>query len=708
MRNRLFPVSVWYGVGSVTPLFSQEKIEEDIKRISELGFRFIRYWVNWRDIEIAPHKYDSTLLEHLMETAARYNLKVIIQVYLEFAPDFLPQLYPDSVFVAHDGSKLWPQGSPGVCLDNPRARKHAEEFLRNLALSLKKFSNFYAWDVWSEPQIVQWVFRLTETRPVYCYCEHSIKRFRDWLKRKYNNDIEKLNYAWHRRFRSFEEVEPPRFVVLHYARENLDWIEFNIDKLKEDLEWRVRVIKEIDKEHSVTSHAATTSLLLHPLYGHPDDWRMAEVIDIWGTSLYPKHAHRTVDHVIDAFILDAIRSSTEFHGKEYWIGELQGGQGIGGLRIADPVTPEDIELWIWQSIAHGAKGINIYHSYPMMLGYESSGYGLLNLDGGSNDRARRAGEASKLIQEYEDLFLRARPFKREIAIVYSSHTHRWLWIAQQLSPEILSKSLLGVYRALYNIQLYPDFVHPEYLERSEEFLYRYKLVISPATFVISKEFANLVKKYIERGGVFVADARFGWVKEDGWVDVEIPAYGMKELFGGREKLVKGIQYPVPIRVAHGASEYVVQAHLYLQFFELVGGGEAIAFVDSDVAAVMNSFSKGKSYVFGMPLGYSYEVSRDNGYERLLEKLALEAGVSRLLELRPFRGSIEWSLLTTGSEDLVLILNFGSEVYEGYLSFNYQEVSRIRGIVRGESLSIENNEIKIKLRPRAVFIGYVER
>jgi len=132
-----YPLALWYGVGSVTPLFSRERYERDLRAIRNSGIRYVRLWVNWRDCEPSPGSYRFDLLEELMDSSRRAGLRVIAQVYLEFAPDWLPRLFPDALFTSETGSKLYPQGSPGVCLDCRAARDRAEAFLKALARFLR-------------------------------------------------------------------------------------------------------------------------------------------------------------------------------------------------------------------------------------------------------------------------------------------------------------------------------------------------------------------------------------------------------------------------------------------------------------------------------------------------------------------------------------------------------------------------------------------
>ncbi len=708
---RTYPLALWYGVGSVTPPLTREKYVGDLKRIRDAGVGYLRLWVNWRDCEPSPSTYRFEALKELMELSNMFGLRVIVQVYLEFAPDWLPRMFPDALFTSETGTKLYPQGSPGVCLDSKAVRDRAERFLKALARFLKSYENFYAWDLWSEPQTVQWVFQLGQRRSLYCYCDHSIRRFREWLRKVYG-DIEELNRAWHRSYGSFDEVEPPRFVVLHYARENIDWVEFNVQKLKEDLKWRVDTVKSVDPHHIVASHAATTSLFLNPLYGHPDDWEMAEVVDVWGTSLYPKHAHRVPDPVVDGFILDAVRSSAYSHQKDFWLGELQGGQGVGGLKLAEPVTADDVALWIWQSFAHGAKGVCVYHSYPMMWGYESSGYGILNQDGSPTDRFRVLSKTAKLFEEHEELFVRARPLGAECAILYNKYVYRLLWILQEDTARIPSSAALGIYRIFFKYNMPVDIISSRQLEEGS---YNYKVLIAPFSISVSERMARSMESFVSRGGVLLVDARFGWFKEDGWVDSEVPAHSLRNLFGIREACCRTLTTEGAVMKI--VNEYIpglrvgdsIRAWQYLETLDVVdGSAKVVATANGNHPTVsLKNFGAGLAVWAGTSLGLSYENTRDPGVENLVLGVAKVADVNPPATVDP-PGSLEVRLLASGREKLVVIINHAqSEVRARLRISSSLGITKFKDLITGKDYLAESGTFTLLVHPRKVVVGYSE-
>ncbi|MDT7902568.1 MAG: beta-galactosidase [Caldivirga sp.] len=711
-----FPVSVWYGVGSVTPPFDEEVVRRDLGRIRDAGFRYVRGWVNWRDTEPRPGEYDFSGVELLLRVAGEVGLRVILQVYLEFAPDWLPKLHPDSLYVSESGSQVMPQGSPGVCLDHPGVRARAEEFLRRLAQTVVRYPNFYAWDLWSEPNVIQWIYQPTGWRGLYCYCEHSKRRFRDWLRLTYG-DVKALNRAWHRSYLDIGDVEPPRFVSLHFARDNLDWLTFNIAKLREDLEWRVKVVKGVDKEHPVASHShGGTSVFGNPLFGEPDDWEMASVVDYWGTSFYPKHAGRVkVDHVLDALVLDIARSAAAASGRQYWIGELQAGQGIGGFKAAEPVTPDDVALWMWQAVAHEAKGINIYHWYPMMLGYESGGYGLVNPDGSLTDRARRAGETAKVIYEYSDLFLRARLINSEVAVLYNIEAYKWLWIAQRHSSDLLSRAILGVYRVLFNGNYNVDVVSIRQVEGGD--VGRYKVLIAPTSLVLTPQSASGIRRFVNGGGYLIADSRFGSIKSDGYIDSSTPAYGLSDVLGGFEEGYVSVER-AELRVINPSIPG-------LSIGDLITGVNYVSWLNTKAqvigvsnvngtrnSIVVNDYGNGKAIYVGTSIGLAYEnLGPSSGVDKLIY------GVLNMAKVQPYAevdsttpGYVEVRLLRSGGDNLIFVINHSHSDQVVRVRVNPAVLNMgngtVKDLVTGLSVGMSSNTIQLKLRGRQVFVGLV--
>ena len=273
---------------------------------------------------------------------------------------------------------------------------------------------------------------------------------------------------------------------------------------------------------------------------------MARQVDYYGTSFYPKHS-AFVDRDVPwrAALLDFARSFGFADGRPgFYVGELQGGFGTVALNVSPTVTPEDIRVWTWTALSRGAKGMNFYAWYPMSSGYESGGFGLIQLDGTVTARARMAGSIAQVVDRNQNLFLAARPPQAQVAIIYNPLSH---FIggreratayagAQGESNGIETDSLMGVYRALFPQNVPVDYVHIR--ELSEAVLKPYKLVILPYPLMLPQSSVAPLEEYVRQGGTLVAEARLGWNNERGVASERIPGMGLWEMMGCRETAVE--------------------------------------------------------------------------------------------------------------------------------------------------------------------------
>jgi beta-galactosidase GanA len=92
------------------------------------------------------------------------------------------------------------------------------------------YPNFLGWDLWSEPSLINWAHVDWIQNAQFCYCPATQARFREWLRAKYGS-LDALNRAWHRKFASWDDIEPPRFSTILSYTDYIDWKTFIYDRL---------------------------------------------------------------------------------------------------------------------------------------------------------------------------------------------------------------------------------------------------------------------------------------------------------------------------------------------------------------------------------------------------------------------------------------------------------------------------------------------
>jgi beta-galactosidase len=597
-----FPVAVWYSGGKArAPMLepvtaaSAGAWRADLLKIKSLGFNTVRTWVEWNTGEPREGEYHLENLDLLLKLAEETGLRVEVQVYVDSAPEWVGVKFPDGRYAAQDGQPIPSQAAPGYCFDHPGVRQAILNFHREVARHAEASPAFYAWDLWSEPAALNWARIGYKAEPMFCYCPSSIARFRTWLQHKYGT-LDALNEDWHRTFTDWKQVEPPRYGTILTYTDFMDWRVFYGEKLAQDLKARNNAVKSIDPSHVTTSHAPNPSPLVRTLadpYDPTDDYLMKDSVDYFGTSFYPKLTSPEHNWTLERRVLAMDLTASITGGRGFFVGELQSGYGIHGTTVGSPVTAADLEMWTWGMVARGARAINYYAFYPMNAGYESGGYGMVNLDGSLTDRSHHAGEIAKQIQANADLLLDAKPEPAEAAIVFSPLAPLVGGYDENGSRTAMHQAVAGYHRMFFERNLRLDVLSAR--ELAQDDLESYKLVIVPYPLMLTREEADALRAYAEGGGHLFIEARPGWVDERGHAQDRVPGFGWGRMLGVRENLVTpGKQFTV----RWGSATFKTMTFAERFDTESASAQPVATLDDGTPVAYENSVGKGSAILFG--------------------------------------------------------------------------------------------------------------
>ena len=115
----------------------------------------------------------------------------------------------------------------------------------------------------------------------------QITKYKEWLRERFTLDT--LNTRFSRRYRRWEDVEPPRSD--QNVVEMLLYREFHYENLADHLQWMVDEVEQIDPHHEVRSHGGWSP--------RPWDERCARIVDSWGMSMSSNNLLTSDDPVPD-------------------------------------------------------------------------------------------------------------------------------------------------------------------------------------------------------------------------------------------------------------------------------------------------------------------------------------------------------------------------------------------------------------------------
>ena len=163
----------------------------------------------------------------------------------------------------------------------------------------------------------------------FCFCEHCIKKFRDWVKSQYR-DLKELNDAYGTDFKNWDEVRP---LTVKEAREKGKWSgwadhrRFNELCLAEFVRWIRGEIRKINPDATISLSGTQVP---GPYNGH-DVWLRCQVFDnLWaygsGNQII---MHRSFNPDLKQFPWGGYGSSGPALKHKLWENVLEGGNGNG-------------------------------------------------------------------------------------------------------------------------------------------------------------------------------------------------------------------------------------------------------------------------------------------------------------------------------------------------------------------------------------------
>ena len=614
-QEPVFPYGAVYFRKSNPP---EEDWERDHATAAKDGMNMFRHWVMWSAVEVAPGKYDWRDYDRMLDLEARNGIKTVLAEMITAAPEWMFKMYPQARFEAQDGFKGFPEysgssatgGFPGMCLDNPEVRARAEAFLKALASRYRNHPAIYGYDLWNEGNTNGGGSYYTQTQSsayipnehrgsgvgrIYCYCPATQAEFRKWLRNKYGS-LEALEKAWRRySFADWENVEAPRAGGPY--PDWLDWLEFREDRAHELLRWRREVIRSVDARNKITMHGIAYTLELLPS-ASTNDWRTAAEVDSYGFTWV--EARKGSEPWKQFHAVDLVRAASR--GKPYWHSEFQGGplwmqSEVVNRPLEDGRKPDetDVRLWSMMSLAGGVSGLLYVRFRPLLDGPLFGAFGPYAMDGSPTPRSEMAARLAHWTNSHPSLW-KSHPVKGDIGIVFVPESERFNF-AQQGNTAYYAESARGAYRAFFDSNVQPDWVHIDNIEE-------YPAAYLPYPAMLSTRTAARLRQYVQNGGVLISEGVPGYFGDGGHAGATQPNLGLADVFGAVEADVDftpDLLENLTLRLG----DKNIGGRFFKQTYRPTSGKAAGWYANGSVAAVENHFGKGRTILIGTFPGAAY-------------------------------------------------------------------------------------------------------
>lgn len=640
--------------------YSEEEIKRDLSLMKEYGCNLITLWpVGNPWLAEDSHQWVFERTRMVLDECKRLGMKAILQLFGQNqAQEFMPDSALTSEMMIHDerGGHL-NENCFWANLNHPAVREYIEKFFCEAITEFKDHEAVYGYDVFNEAH-----FRSDDS--------YTIRKYQEWLKEKYT-DIGHLNRIWYRRYESFSQILPEKrrsaYSIWSSIMPDLEYERFRSETLTDICRFLYDTARKYDTDHPVIIDGTSAQILAGDVtLRNNDEFATARISDIYGSTFYPKSWGRNYRNTpwTMSMYYSIPAGAARKAGKPYLVNELQTHtQSV--LTPGSEVTGQELYDWILMCMFTGAQGMQLWRWRPFLHGYQSTGRGLTRMDGTPNEKAEQVKNLVSLIRRNGDLFNQFTIQKPVVKIAVSYSSRLYFDAFLKWNNSFWSEDVEGWYRLFWNYGVLPEFTDIENLEHEQA-----EVLVLPSILSISEEMADHLTRFVEQGGLLIADARLGSVNEYGEVPREgIPGSKLSRLFGL-------VETDVDSGHSFCMNGDTVPCNFMEQRLETELDSESLGYMhDGSPAVVLNRFGRGKTLYFNSFIGVEMKKKRCRVVEETVMSIVKEQCAD---------------LVTAEKAEKVHISFIESEAWRAALIINFDTVEQkvcLRGI--SEGISMEN-------------------
>lgn len=622
---------------------------------------------SWAVLEPEEGVFDFSFLDTTMDNIARNGGKAVLATPSGARPHWMSDKYPEVLRVLPDRRRALFGVRHNHCFTSPVYREKTAKINRLLAERYKDHPALGMWHVSNE-------------YGGECHCPLCQAAFREWLKKKYEGDLERLNHAWwtafwSHRYTSWEQVESPSPIGEQFVHgQNLDWKRFVTDQTADFMHNETAPLREVTPNVPVT----TNFMGFYPGLNY---WKLRKEVDVVSWDNYPDWHMPDSDiatAVQTAFLHDMNRS---FLQKPFMM--MESTPSLVNWKPYNKLKrPGMHKLSSMQAVAHGSDTVQ-YFQWRKSRGSSEKLHGaVVDHCGHENTRVfREVADLGSLLQKLDGV-VGTMP-ESKVAVLYDWENRWALDDLQGLQKEDkkYAETVLKHYAPFWKRGVSVDVLD------FHQDISSYSLVIAPMMYMMEQKNIWRLKQYVENGGTLVCTYLTGTADENDlcWLG-GIPAEDLKEVFGLWAEEIDTL-YPEERNalVLPDGTEYAV-----CDYCEIVHPttAEVQATYQSDFyagqpAVCKNSYGKGTAY---------YIACRDTGeytdalYEELLQQLQIPCVLQGLPE------GVTAHMREGSGERYLFVENYSGKVAQFEIEKKYVDIET-EHIIEG-TITLDIYDVKV--------------
>lgn len=584
-------------------------LEEDIRLMKEAHVNVVTLGVfSWSVYEPVEDEYHFEWLKDIMDKLYSNGIYTILATPSGARPAWLDNKYPTSMRTNSKGIRNLHGERHNQCMTSLDYREKVRNIDTRLAESVGKHPGLIAWHISNE-------------MGSECWCDSCRVKFQNYLRDKYNNNIEELNKAWwttfwSHKFNNFEQIEPPSprgERSIHGL--NLDWKRFTTLNTISFMKAEIDVVKHYSPDLPVT----TNFMHLYPLLDYN---KMAKELDIVSWDSYPRYnnPNETLFDTIVGDTFDNVMFRSLKKDRPFMIMESVPSL-VNWHEFNRSKRPKVHKLTSIHTIACGSDTVQYFQWRKGRGSYEQHHGAVIDHLGRSDTRVfndvKEVGEALEKLQEIQGSLI-----KSKAAIIYDQENRWALEDAAAFSnktkkyPETCKQFLKVFMKNGVDVDIIS----------SEEDYSEYDFVVAPQLYLLKDGVAEKMKKFVNGGGTVLATYMTGYVDKTTLCYLGgFPGDGLTEVFGLYSEEIDTL-YPNNtngVKFVEGELQGEFKTKDYCDVIK-VQTAKALANYTSDFyegtpAITVNNYGNGKAYYLGTRI-------EEEGLENLITSILKEKNI----------------------------------------------------------------------------------
>ena len=509
--------------GAVLLLEENETGEGIAQKCADMRSLGLNTAVIWPPCFYREGKRDYSIQKMVLDSAEKAGLKVIIELtgqvsHLEYLPDC--DWLDNYAVLNPDGTPARMQNGLGESnYNHPEVKRMLRNFFIETVGALRSHPALLAWDIWNETH-----FKSSDS--------FTLKEFQRWLERKYGT-IAHLNTVWKSSWTAFAQIRLNP-VTWGSISPDCDWEEFRTDNLAAiAAEWAA-IVRAADPDHPVIADNVMTNAVWSEFDRGTDDWKLAEQVDHFGISFYPKTGGRLLK-LNEPWLRRLTFAGAFSAGRgRFLISEMQS-HCYSEIFTAERVAPDELLDWNLEALFEGSGGTIYWKWEPFKAGFQLGGRGLVLADGTLSKRAAAVARFSRLLADHPDL-TSLTPARRA-AVLYdrtSNFTVKAInnRIRGIIGDDQCARARFGVALSAAERNVPLAVVTPDQIRHGG--LDGVSLLFLPCQLVMDPPLADDLLRFLDAGGTIAANWPCGDISSDGRLAEHLPGGPLHMLFHARQ------------------------------------------------------------------------------------------------------------------------------------------------------------------------------